>query len=135
MKIFSSYFKIILFVLAAAIILRSLETTKVLINFGNSDSLWSSELLGLILDLCFLCICLTIAFPLYFALNKLSEKITHSAFVLLVCLFFISNFFIIEYFTYQLLPLDIFLPTLFQRGISYGRDVLHQSFPCFFNFN
>jgi len=109
MKIASDYLKIILSALIAAVLLRILETVLVLINFGFQNDLFLPECFGLLVDIFFTNTLFLLLFPLYYLLHKFSSAWADTVFVFLICALTIASYFILQYFTYQLLPLDIFL--------------------------
>ncbi len=109
MKLFSNYFKIIFCALLTTLLLRSLETYWIFIDFGYQNNLLSSELFGLILDLCMVNLILVVLFPLYYILSIVWLKFADLFFFFLVVMTAVVNFLILHYFVYQLLPLDIFV--------------------------
>ena len=89
--------------------LRLVETTLIILNFGVPESLFRSEILGLIFDLIITNTVLAVISPLFFLIFRISEKTAHRVFVALIAALTILHFFILKYFLYQLIPLDTFL--------------------------
>jgi len=90
-------------------ILRIVETTLILLNFGVPKSLFQSEILGLIFDLIITNTILAVVSPLFYLTFCLSEKAAKRIFVALIAVLSILHFFIMKYFLYQFIPLDTFL--------------------------
>ena len=74
-QILNSYFKIIVLNALAQLSLRLFETASVLAKFGLQESLFSSELTGLVYDLIVTNIALIFLFPLYLLTHRISGKL------------------------------------------------------------
>jgi uncharacterized sulfatase len=132
-KVFTSYMKLILISSVVQLVFRFYETFLVIINFGIQDSLFISEIKGLVFDLILTGSILAVAFPLYYLVYRFSEKFVFNLFVTLIVVFAVSHFFIINYFVYQLSPLDTFVLqysmkeiifTLSTSDTNYWKEVL-----------
>jgi phosphoglycerol transferase MdoB-like AlkP superfamily enzyme len=109
-KTFSNlYFKILLVCTFAILIFRIFETISILSRFGYQNSLLQSEFRGLLYGILFINSVLILLYPLAYYIFKSSEKFFKILFHVLFILFIILHFFILKYFFYQLIPLDIFL--------------------------
>ena len=109
MKILFKYFKIVVLSFIILIALRLLETALIVSNFGIQESLFSSELIGLLFDVIVVNAFLLVVFPLYLFTCRFSIKTANTLFYLLIVFLTTAHFFILKYFLYQLAPLDIFL--------------------------
>ena len=108
-KILNAYFKIIVLNVIAQIALRLFETASVIIKFGFLESLFGSEMIGLFYDLIVTNIALIFLFPVYFLICRISGKLADLLFSILIATLIIIHFFVLQYFLYQLIPLDIVL--------------------------
>jgi phosphoglycerol transferase MdoB-like AlkP superfamily enzyme len=133
LKIANDYFKIVILNYLVFAILRLLETGLILSNFGSQESLFSSELFGFFYDLILSSTVLTVLFPLYFLIHRISVKLANSIFVFLITLLAVFHFVILKYFLYQLVPLDTslyqysireILFTITTSGINYIKSIL-----------
>ena len=86
--------------------LRLLELSLIIVNHGFQELLLISELVGVVYDFLFVNFLMTILYPIYYLSSK---KTGNTIFLFFICLFTIIHFFILKYFLYQLIPLDIFL--------------------------
>jgi phosphoglycerol transferase MdoB-like AlkP superfamily enzyme len=118
-QILRDYFKIILLNATLQLILRLLETALILLNFGASNLLFQSEIVGLINDVIITNAILLIISPVFYLIFRVSEKIADRLFVILISSLSILHFIILEYFLYQLKPLDTSLYKYSIREISY----------------
>ena len=109
MPSFLDYSKIVILGVVSTIILRSVETYFVWPYYSLHPFLVYSELWGLLLDMFSFSIVLLLAFPVYYLLHRISTKLANTLFVLFILLFTVVDFLIINYFAYQLIPLDISL--------------------------
>jgi hypothetical protein len=105
----NSYIKIIIVNAAILTLLRFIETTLILFNFGYQNSLISSELLGLLYDFISSSFFLVNLYPVYYLLGRKSLKLANLFFLILISILTILHFLILQYFVYQLIPLDTFL--------------------------
>ncbi|MBK7799673.1 MAG: LTA synthase family protein [Saprospiraceae bacterium] len=81
----------------------------VLNQLFNPNKLWKSEALGTIMDLLLALGILGITYPLYSFLFRQKNKLGIRIFENTLFLFVIGHLIILEYFFYQMRPLDIFL--------------------------
>jgi len=79
-KVFTSYMKLILISSVVQLVFRFYETFLVIINFGIQDSLFISEIKGLVFDLILTGSILAVAFPLYYLVYRFSEKFVFNLF-------------------------------------------------------
>ncbi len=90
-------------------LLRLLETSLIVLNFGTTPSLFQSELFGLSLDVLVFNVVLLLFYPIFFLISKRSVIAAQRLFIGLLSLFVLLHFLILNYFLYQLVPLDTFL--------------------------
>ncbi len=129
MQIFKGFIKLILLNTVLVVLFRIAETVLVVYNFDYQQSLAKYEITGLLLDIIYTNSILFILYPAYYLLWKVSSHAANYTFLGLVIIFSIAHLFILNYFLYQLIPLDIFLFhytyeeiafTLGTTDISYG---------------
>ena len=103
----TNYFNIIIFNAFILAISRIVETCLIVLNFGIKPSLFTSEILGFIYDLLLTNTFLIVGFPLFFLIDRNSKDKAYSIFIWFIVLLTVIHFFILKYFLYQLIPLDI----------------------------
>lgn len=112
-------FKHYLFVLTlnffVQVVLRTLETILIVERFGYLEQLIHNQISGLILDAIHTTSLLSLVFPLYFIIGRVSLKLARCLFVIIIVALTILHFLLLSYFTYQLNPLDVFI---FQYSIQ-----------------
>ncbi|MBK7881496.1 MAG: sulfatase-like hydrolase/transferase [Saprospiraceae bacterium] len=105
---YEAFMALCLMVLFFLISLRIYESLVVNYLF-NPNKLWKSEALGMIMDLMLAIGILGSSYPLYKFLFRQKNKLGIRIFENTVFLFIIGHLIILEYFFYQMRPLDIFL--------------------------
>ena len=122
------YIKVIYIIYTAVILFRLIEVSLIFNSYGFSKSIVFHEILGLTNDFLGLSILLSIGFIYYFFTHKITSsffKFTNKSIALIVS---ISYLLIIKYFTYQLLPLDVFLFKYSIKEISFTLKTSNQNF-------
>jgi phosphoglycerol transferase MdoB-like AlkP superfamily enzyme len=128
-----NYLKIIMVNVILQVVLRLFETALIVLNFGVQKTLFQSEILGLIYDLVITNAILTVIFPLFFLIFRISGKIANRLFIILIALLSILHFLILKYFLYQLILLDTslykyslreILFTITTSNIGYAKSLL-----------
>ncbi|MCK9452976.1 MAG: sulfatase-like hydrolase/transferase [Bacteroidales bacterium] len=107
--IFFNYFNIILFSWTVLLLARLAETLVIVLKFGELDSLFLSETIGLGFDFLFVSTLLILVFPIYWALSKASSTAANIVFLSIILIFSTLHFLLLGYFVHQLKPLDVFL--------------------------
>jgi phosphoglycerol transferase MdoB-like AlkP superfamily enzyme len=116
MKTKPEYIKFILLNCIALFLFRLLETSIILLHFGNQEFLIVFEFLGFIYELSITSFVLLLLYPLYYFLFKISQKLADRLFLAGILIFVVLHFFILKFFLYQLTMLDIFFfKTSFQE--------------------
>lgn len=104
----SHFFRVIITVYALLFLFRLTETLWIFKEYGFSNNILTSELMGLGMDLLGIGFFLTGYFILHFLLSK-KPKIGRAFNISLLALAVLFVVPVIAYFLYQLIPLDIFL--------------------------
>ncbi len=110
MKIYNQYFKIITLVFFSMVLLRFLEVYLIAQSFPIDTITVKGEILGILFDLNLASFYTLLFFPIYYIFAQLNlSRLINLIFVLCAGLIGNTHLLIIKYFSYQLLPLDIFL--------------------------
>lgn len=127
-SVFQSYKRFLFLGYFIILLLRIVEVISIALNFGIQANILLSETVGLLLDFFAINAILLILFPIYYLLCKVSFKIANIIFLIFFIVFSIVHLLILQYFTYQLSPLNTFIYqyslseiiyTITTTGISY----------------
>ncbi len=118
-QLLAVYCKILVLNTLVHVILRIAETLLIIMTHGMQESLIRSELLGFLYDLVNTNAILLIACPLFVLIGRKSVRIASRVFLFLIAVMVVLHHIILNYFLYQLIPLDTFIYQYTVREIYY----------------
>jgi uncharacterized sulfatase len=118
-QLLSTYCKILVLNTLVQVILRITETLLIILKHGMLESLIRSELLGVLYDLVVTNAILLVAYPLFFLFSQKSLRAASVIFLFLILAMSVLHQIILNYFLYQLFPLDTFLYQYSARELFY----------------
>ncbi len=109
MKSHNYFLKTILFNIVIITTLRLIEILLIYKNFGINGGWFTSEIIGLGVDILLTSALLTLAYPFYLLLFRKKRELGNRIIVIAITALGVIHLIIIKYFLYQLTPLDNFL--------------------------
>lgn len=122
------YINAVFIIYTIMILFRIIEISLIFNSHDLTKNILASELLGLLYDFLDISLILPIGFMYYFITHKIEHtffSFVNNGFALIII---ISYILIIKYFTYQLLPLDIFLYKYTIKEIVFTIKTSNQNF-------